>query len=226
MQSAQSFINRVFHGDCIDVLRKIPSNSFDLVVADPPYIVNYRPKSGGRNHYPNDDNHAWLKPAFAEVFRTLKNDRLCVCFYGWPRAENFLHAWKDAGFRPVSHLVWQKNYASKTRFTRACHESAYLLAKGRPPFPVDPRSDVFQSGFVGARLHPAQKPVDLMAQLIEAFSRPGDLILDPFTGSGTTAVAARETGRNFVAIEKLWRNYAIACERLKCDPAFVHEQTP
>jgi adenine-specific DNA-methyltransferase len=213
-----SYLNCVLYGDCIDMMRELPDACIDLVVADPPYLVDYRDRTrGGKSAYPNDTHSSWLKPAFAEVFRVLKPNRYCVCFYGWPKAERFLHAWKDAGFYPVSHLVWIKGYSSRTTFTRGQHDNAYLLAKGRPSKPVDPISDVFRWRYEGNDLHPAQRPVSVITPLIEAFSEPGDVVLDPFAGSGTTGMAARQCRRQYVLIEKVWRFCETARKRLAQD---------
>ena len=81
------------------------------------------------------------------------------------------------------------------------HEMAYLLAKGSPSLPEKPISDVQQWKYSGNKLHPTQKPVSNLIPLIEAFSKPGNVILDPFCGSGSTLVAARLSGRGYIGIE-------------------------
>jgi site-specific DNA-methyltransferase (adenine-specific) len=107
----------------------------------------------------------------------------------------FLAAWRAAGFRPVGHLVFPKSYASTTRFLRYQHEQAYLLAKGTPRRPDQPIPDMLEMRYSGNRIHPTQKPVSALVPLIESFSAPGELVLDPFCGSGSTLVAARRLGR-------------------------------
>jgi DNA modification methylase len=72
-------LNGVTCGDCIDVMSYMPARSVDFVLTDPPYLVRYHDRSGRR--VINDDNDAWLKPAFAQVYRLLKPDSLCVSFY-------------------------------------------------------------------------------------------------------------------------------------------------
>jgi len=104
-----SFINRIVHGDCIEVMRQMPSNSVDFILTDPPYLVNYRDRTG--RTIQNDANADWLKPAMAEAFRVLKQNRLMLCFYGWTKVDQFFAAWLDAGFQPVGHLVFQKAYS-------------------------------------------------------------------------------------------------------------------
>jgi hypothetical protein len=73
----------------------------------------------------------------------------CVCFHGWFKAKTFLGAWRTAGIRPVGHLVFQKRYASATRFLRYQHEQAYLLAKGELRRPGQPIPDVLDRCYPG-----------------------------------------------------------------------------
>jgi site-specific DNA-methyltransferase (adenine-specific) len=192
-------LNSVTCGDCIDVMAHLPGSCIDFVLTDPPYLVRYRDRSGRR--VINDDNDAWLKPAFAQIHRVLKADSLCVSFYGWNKTDVFMAAWREAGFRIAGHIVFRKRYASKARHLRYQHESAYLLAKGFPPFPGRPPPDVLDWHYSGNRLHPTQKPVQSLKPLITAFTSPGAVVLDPFCGSGSTLVAARELGRQFIGID-------------------------
>ncbi len=189
----------VIHGDCITVMRTLPAASVDFILTDPPYLVNYRDRAG--RTIANDRDGAWLTPAFTEAYRLLKDDSLCVSFYGWQAIDTFMAAWRAAGFRPVGHLVFAKRYASSSRFTAARHEAAYLLAKGRPALPASPPDDIVPFPYTGNRLHPTQKPVAALSAVIAAYTRPGDLVLDPFAGSGSTLVAARELGRRGLGIE-------------------------
>jgi adenine-specific DNA-methyltransferase len=113
----------------------------------------------------------------------------------------FFAAWKTAGFRPVGHVVFVKRYASKERFVAYTHEAAYLLAKGNPPKPHRMLRDVLDWKYSGNERHPTEKPLMSIMQLIEAFSHPGDIVLDPFVGSGTTAVAAKKLGRRYIGMD-------------------------
>jgi DNA modification methylase len=187
---------------CCDANAILPTfapSSADLVVTDPPYLVRYRDRSG--RSIANDDRPESVLPAFAEIFRVLKPDSYCLTFYGWTEIAAFSNAWANAGFRTVGHIVWPKRYASRSGHTRYQHESAFVLAKGFPPRPCDPLNDVQPWAYSGNRAHPTEKAVSVIAPLIKAFSKPGDLVLDPFAGSGTTAVAAALNGRRYIGIE-------------------------
>jgi DNA modification methylase len=192
-------IDTIGRGDCVEVMRQMPSASVDFILTDPPYLVNYRSRDGRAIR--NDADDRWLKPAFAEAYRVLRSDRFCVCFYGWSKADKFIAAWREAGFQIVGHLVFRKSYASARRFLRYQHEQAYLLAKGEPQRPTHPISDVLEMRYTGNEIHPTQKAVSVLVPLIESFSADGDLVLDPFCGSGSTLVAARRLGRHFIGIE-------------------------
>lgn len=215
MKNIDDFVNRILCGNCVDVMKEMPSNSVDFVLTDPPYLVNYRSSDGRSisNDAPHDSS--WLTPSFAEAYRVLANDRFFVSFYGWSKADAFIHAWKSAGFRIVEHFVWVKNYYSSEGFVRRYHEQAYLLAKGRPRKPRIVLSDVLRWKYSGDELHPTQKPVMALLPLIMAYSDLDDIVLDPFAGSATTAIAALALGRRYIGIEILPTYARAAEERLK-----------
>jgi DNA modification methylase len=194
-----NFTNQILHGDCIQMMRQMPAESVDFILTDPPYLVNYRDRSN--RAIQNDVSAAWLKPAMREAYRVLKQDRVAIMFYGWTRVDAFFEAWKEAGFQPVGHLVFQKQYSSKSGFFHYQHEQAYLLAKGRPPLPKQPLGDVIAMPYSGNKLHPTQKPVTALFPLIRTFTLPGELVLDPFAGSGSTCAAALLANRRFIGIE-------------------------
>jgi adenine-specific DNA-methyltransferase len=190
---------QVLLGDCVQVMDAVAAGTVDFILTDPPYITHYRDRSG--RTVANDNNADWLMPAFAQMFRVLKPDSLCVSFYGWPKVDLFMGAWRAAGFRPVGHILFRKHYASRSGYLRSEHEAAYLLAKGDAPRPEQPIGDVLDWSYTGNKLHPTQKPVEVLKPLIEVFSRKGDLVLDPFCGSGSTLVAAAQAGRAYIGIE-------------------------
>jgi DNA modification methylase len=204
--------NRLIHGDCLNVMRAFTTGSVDFILTDPPYLAKYVSRDG--RSVPNDDNDRWLKPAFAEMFRVLKDGAFCVTFYGWPHADKFLTAYREAGFRLVGHFVFPKRYASKTQMVRYQHECAHLLAKGTPWVRDNAISDVIEWSYSGNKLHPTQKPLPVLSKLIEAFSSTGDLVIDPFAGSGSTLVAASMLGRRWLGIELDAEYYALASRRL------------
>jgi site-specific DNA-methyltransferase (adenine-specific) len=200
-------------GDCIDVVAHLPGACVDFILTDPPYLVRYRDRQG--RTVTGDADPSWLGPAFDQMHRVLRDDSLCVSFYGWNHADRFLTAARSAGFRPAGHIVFRKPYASGARFLRYEHEQAFLFAKGRPPLPEAPPSDVIDGWeYTGNRLHPTQKPVGILTTLIESLTPPAAVVLDPFCGSGSSLVAAHRAERRFIGIELEAEHHATARTRL------------
>jgi site-specific DNA-methyltransferase (adenine-specific) len=204
--------NVIFNADCIHVMRTLNAGPVDMILTDPPYVTRYCDRAD--RTVANDDNVRWLRPAFSEMHRVLKDGGFCVSFYGWNKVDLFMDAWRAVGFRIVGHLVFRKRYASSTRFLRYEHEQAYLLAKGEPARPAKPIPDVLDFPYTGNRLHPTQKPIEALTPLIEAFTAPGALVLDPFCGSGSTLVAARKLGRDWIGVELDTGHYQTAGNRM------------
>jgi DNA methylase len=133
-------LDNVTRGDCVEVMKDMRAGSVDLILTDPPYLVNYRDRTG--RQVLNDHNADWLAPAFSEMHRVLKDGGACLSFYAWNKVDLFMAAWKKAGFCVAGHVVFPKKYASGARFTRYQHEQAYLLIKGNAAPPRNPPPDV------------------------------------------------------------------------------------
>jgi DNA modification methylase len=97
---------------------------------------------------------------------------------------------------------------------RVTHESAYILAKGRPPKPARLLDDVQPWEYTGNVAHPTEKAISVIKPLVETFSPPGGLVLDPFSGSGSTAVAAALAGRLYIGVELEEKYCQLARRRL------------
>ena len=160
------FRNSIIHADCLKALPMLPDNSVHFILTDPPYLVNYKPRDGRK--VSNDNNAAWLKPAFTQMYRVLARDGYCFTIYGWPHADRFMAAFRAAGFRPVGHFSLLKRYNSSAGHVRCQHECAYLLAKGNPGKPTNPLADVIEWGDnTGNRHHPTEKSVSALRRSLK-----------------------------------------------------------
>lgn len=202
--------NRIFEGDATAKMREIPDDAVDLIVTDPPYLINYRDRSG--RTIANDANPEAVLPAISEMHRVLRNDRYALIFCGYSAINQFSASWTDAGFRTVGQIIWHKSYASGSWHLERRHESAWLLANGSPRKPRNPVSDVMDWCYSGNRIHPTEKSVEILKPLIEAYSFEDDIVLDPFLGSGSTCVAASMLDRRYLGIE-LDKSYCELAER-------------
>jgi len=208
-----TFHNTIVNADCVEFMPQLATRGIDFILTDPPYITRYKSRDGSR--ILNDDNDAWLKPAFAEMYRVLKQDGFCVSFYGWPHVDRFMTAYRAAGFRVVGHFVFPKRYTSASKFLRYQHECAHLLAKGWPQTPTNTIADVIPWSYSGNKLHPTEKPLSVLKPLVETFSDAAGIVLDPFSGSGSSLLAAKMLGRSYIGIELDPTYHAIAVRRLE-----------
>ncbi len=208
----------LYHGDAREILPQLEPETFDMALTDPPYLVSYSGRWGSDLEIiQGDSESSWVEPVFTEIWRLLKPDSLCFSFYGWPHAETFLSTWKTIGFRPVSLIAFIKDRWGLGQFTRAQHETAYLLAKGRPRKPNAAISDVLDWEQTSPHLHPNQKPLRAISKVVSTYTSEHCRILDPFCGSGTTLIAARNLGRSAVGIELEERYCEIVALRFSQD---------
>jgi len=202
----------ILQGNCIEVMKNMPEESVDFILTDPPYLCRYKDRTG--RQVINDDRAEWILPAYRQMHRVLKPNSLCLTFFGWTRLDLFAEAWREAGFQIVEHFVFAKSYASSTRFAGRHHEQAYLLAKGFPELPLTPPPSVLEWRYTKNILHPTQKPLCVLQPLIKAYTQPGELVLDPFCGSGSTLLAATRLARRGLGIELDSQYAEVARERL------------
>lgn len=201
-------LDYIKNGDCLELMKEFPDKSIDLIITDPPYG---KKADRGTNGFGSAKNRTYRggwdskipeKAVFDEMFRIAKN----VIIFG---GNYFAH------YLPPSKcwIFWGKkgDIAFKNPF--AYGELIYTT------FTKPVKKIVFrQQGFItdskDRRYHPTQKPSELVQTLIEQFSNEGDIILDPFLGSGTTAVAAVKTNRHYIGFELDPNYFDIACKRL------------
>jgi site-specific DNA-methyltransferase (adenine-specific) len=210
--------NKIYNDDCLRGMASMHDNTCDMILTDPPYLVNYTDRSGRSVANDKSSDSAWLLPAFSEMFRVLKNNSYAVVFYGWNEIDKFAYSWKKAGFRIVGNFTFTKRYASNAKSDKKhmefYHECACLLAKGYPK-PQQIISSVQNWSYTGNKLHPTQKSTKVLMPLIEAFCPAGGLVLDPFMGSGSTASSCIKSGREFIGFELDNNYYQLANQRIK-----------
>lgn len=206
---------RVRFGDCMQILPKLAAESAQLILADPPYGIAY--KSTVNATVLNDDNPFiwWMR----EAHRICRPGGAMLCFCRWDVQEVFRLAAQSAGFTLKSQVVWDKampGMGDTAATFSPSHEVAWFAVKGRFKFPGGrPNSVIRVRRPIAGRTHPTEKPVELLEQLITATTRPGDLVVDPFCGTGSSGVAAKRTGRNWTGIELHPEYIEIARSRLR-----------
>jgi DNA modification methylase len=216
-------LNHIYQGDCLPLMREMPDKSVDLVLTDPPYGINIFHKdgkvgnggrvgmragtAGGSNKVPAtkfhtfDDSSLPSRECFDEIFRISKNQIIFGGnYFGLPPTSCYIVWDKDNGGNDFAdcELAWTSFKSAVRKFTWRWNG---LLQE--------------DMAHKEKREHPTQKPLPLMMWCLEKYSKPGMTILDPFMGSGTTCVACKKLGRNYIGIEKEPVYVEIAKKRLE-----------
>lgn len=210
---------QLYNADCSHVLPALPDGSIDCILADPPYGIAYEAKQ--HEMLANDEAPFvwWL----GQAHRLLANKGVLVCWCRWDVAEAFRNAIGWAGLSISGQLVWDRvlhGQGDCSRTPAPQHDLAWVATKGKWSFPASRGKSVVRylrerGGFGECSkglLHPTMKPVSLMEELVLVYSTPGQTVLDPTMGSGTTGVAAVKHGRKFVGIE-MDSKYFATCEK-------------
>jgi len=183
------------HGDARAFLATLPEGSVDLVVTDPPYVFD-RGTTYFREWLPYLPDEAWPE-ILRELYRVLRADRHAYVICDGRTQPVFAAAARGAGFCLAKTLIWNKESPGLGGGAyRSQHELILLLTKGTRSGNRRDLGDVLSFPRVMTRGHyPTEKPVALLKTLVSQSSRPAELVLDPFCGSGSTGRAARELGR-------------------------------
>lgn len=217
---------------CGDVLRILPELNVkaDLLVTDPPYGVDWRGRSAQDRSIANDNKSFSLRVAFESILKRVRRGRHCYIF-GYEPDESL-------NIAAVTKLIWDKSLIglggahcwskSFEEIYFGVHEiSKANRAKGYGRKTARLRREsviaVQRQHSAGIKNHPTEKPVQLIRQLIESSSLFGEIVLDPFAGSGSTLVAASLEGRKAIGIELEEKYCEIAVRRLTNDKANSQE---
>jgi DNA modification methylase len=207
---------RIVHGDSMDALRRVPDQSAAAVITDPPYGIAYE-TTDGRSIINDDSPFIWW---LRESWRITRSGGCLLCFCRWDVQEAFSAAIKWSGWQLKSQVVWDRMVHGSGDCRRQFapqHELVWFAVKDRAfAFPGGRPKSVIRVKVSPLRFrsHPTEKPVPLMEQLVRAVTRPADLVVDPFAGSGSTGVACVNLGRAFLGIELAAEHAATARRRL------------
>ena len=245
-------LNDIIKGDTIETLKQLPSNSVDMIFADPPYFMqsteNVLYRADGTGEYKGCDDEwdkykdfaeydefslAWLK----ECQRVLKNGGTFWVIGSFQNIYRLGYHIQNLGFWILNDIIWNKTNPTPnmggTRFCNA-HETLLWCAKSKNSgYTFNYKTMKALNGNKqdrsvwtlsicqgierlkdenGNKLHNTQKPMALLEKVILSSTRPNDIVLDPFFGTGTTGAAAKKYGRNYIGIEREER-YIVGAEK-------------
>ena len=210
----------IYIDDCLNALLNIPKESIDLFVTDPPYKLisggvtgklskkitgvtlnhnNIDTKNGNGNFKHNDIKFSQWLPL---VYRTLKDKAHAYIMVNDRNLQEMLNEGQKAGFKLLNVLVWNKNNAMPNHWYMKNAEFIVMFRKGGARYINNQGSkQVMQFDNVKDKIHPTQKPVELIATFILNSSNENDVVLDCFSGAGTTCQVASILNRKYIGIE-------------------------
>ena len=202
--------------DFRDFLATQAANSVDLLLSDPPYAISKATgfsqiKRGVKRFAVSMDFGAWdtqtidVQALATASYRVLRKGGTAIIFYDIWKITPLSEALRGAGFEMIRLIIWEKTNPvplnSRCTYLSNSREVAVVGVKvGRPTFHSQYDTGIYKYPIPrhqGQRIHPTQKPLDLFIALIKKHSNEGDLVVDPFLGGGTAAVAAYLSGRHF-----------------------------
>lgn len=198
----------IIHGDCLQSMYNLINNNIkvDAIICDPPYGMNFRSNYRAVRHDAiiNDDSFFLTDECLDRMFDILKDNSHLYIFCSFHLVDKFKMA-IEKRFRLKNILIWEKNntsmgdlkgdYAPKYEMILFAVKGKRNLNGGRDP-------NILKFKRTNNKLHPTQKPVDLIEYLINKSTNEGDTVLDFCAGSGSTGVACQNTNRNYILIEK------------------------
>lgn len=237
-QRIAPWLNQIHQGDCIELMSKMPMGSVDIIVTSPPYNIKNStgnglkngaggkwPQAGLLKGYTDHDDAmphevyvAWQRDCLAAMMRVLREDGAIFYNHKWRIQGGLLQDRADilAGFPVRQIVIWQRKGGINFNpgYFLPTYEVIYLIVK--PDFVLAPKAnaqgDVWSIPQEGNNPHPAPFPVELAQRCIE--STTGQIVLDPFMGSGTTAIAAENARRNWIGIDISEDYCKVARERI------------
>ena len=229
----------IVNADCFEYLKTIESGSVDLILTDPPYDISRNSNFSKVSESASDfmktkyskhsiDFGEWdttldLDTLFSEYYRVLKKGGTLIIFYDvWKsnQLKELAQKWK---FKQPRVGMWLKNNPtpinSKSNYLSNAHEFFFTFVKDKKPtFNSEYDNGIYKYPLCHGKErleHPTQKPLSLIKEMIQKHSNEGDLVLDTFSGSGTTAEACQTLRRRFICIERDEKYYKLSIERIK-----------
>lgn len=199
------FLDEPTNMDWNDALKQLPDGCVDLVVTDPPYGMNYQSNTRKEKHKKivGDDNLDWLEGWVVELKRLCKHEAHLYIFCSWHKVDEFKQTIQRY-FNIKNILIWDKkgfgmgdldgDYAPSYEMVIFCSNGSKKLNGGRD-------RNILRTVRTNNENHPTENPVNLIRYFIEKSSEKGDIVLDTFAGSFSTARACKEIRRHFLCFE-------------------------
>ena len=228
---------KLINGDAIEFMKRMNDESVDMIVTDPPYKVTPKGCAGNSGGMMRSKltmkgkifKHNDIKPIeyIPEFYRLLKDGSHCYIMTNHVNLQEILNVATDCGFKFIKSLIWNKGNKIMGQYYMSQFEYILFFRKGKgKKINKCGTADILNipnkktKGEDGKNIHDTEKPVELMKVLIENSSQENEVVLDPFVGVGSTALACKELNRNFIGFELDENYYNIAHNRIN---GYIHE---
>jgi site-specific DNA-methyltransferase (adenine-specific) len=210
----------LYEGDALTLLPKIPDGCIDLIVTDPPFAIdfkaqrlNYNRKGShvleGYREIPEEEYGEFTREWIVQAGRVLAPDGSMYIFSGWNRLRDILEGIDTAGLTTINHIIWKYQFGvfTKKKYVTSHYHILFAVKDAKrytfnkiEHYPEDVWV-INREYWKGRMKTPTKLPCGLVKKILDYSSNPGDLIFDPFLGSGTVAVVAQNEGRHFLGFE-------------------------
>jgi len=214
----EKYKNKIICGDCLEIMKNIPDKSVELVITDPPYQPPAKYYDTRKNFPKTLSDFGLLDSFFSQFFQELNrilSDKARIYVFCNETSYPIFFVKCYPLFRKVRCLVWDKKTAFSGYTWRHQYELILLGEKENAPIIRTGDGDILRFGVVKVdrRNHPAEKPIDLLEKIISKHQE--ELVFDPFMGVGSTIIAAKNCGKDYLGIEISSEYIKIAKERLR-----------
>src|SRR5512136_1388573 len=223
----------IYLGDALQLMPAIPDAVVDLIITDPPFAIDFKAEKENYNRTSSrvmqgyreilesdysEFTHRWM----TDAARVLAPDGSMYVFSGWNHLKDILEGLDEAGFTTVNHLIWKYQFGvfTKKKYVTS-HYHILFVVKNPKQYTFNKVDHYPEDVWVinreywkGRKKTPTKLPSELVKRILSYSSNPGDLVLDPFLGSGTVAVVAQEEGRRFLGFEVVPEYCAFARDSL------------
>ncbi|NPA79524.1 MAG: site-specific DNA-methyltransferase [Thermotogae bacterium] len=227
-------LNEIYLGDSLILMKDIPDGSVDLIVTDPPFAIDFKAKRSnynrsqdkvleGYNEIPKEKYYDFTVRWMREAYRILKDTGSMYVFSGWTNLKDILNAIDDVGFITINHIIWKYQFGVFTRrkFVTSHYHVLFVVKDERKykfnkieHYPEDVWM-IKREYWRGEVKTPTKLPLEIVKKIILYSSDEGDIVFDPFLGSGTVAVASKLLNRRFLGFEIVPEYYEFAKKRIE-----------
>lgn len=223
----------LYHGNALELMPKIPGGVIDLIVTDPPFAIDFKAqrenynRSGfhvmeGYQEIPASEYQKFTQRWMTEAARVLSPSGSMYVFSGWNRLRDILEGLDAAGFTTINHLIWKYQFGvfTKKKYVTSHYHILFVVK--------DPKKYTFnkidhypedvwiinREYWKGKKKTPTKLPAEIVKKILMYSSNAGDLVFDPFLGSGTVAIVSQREGRHFLGFEVVPEYFLFANEYL------------